>query len=396
MHNALLGVTKLFLTEWFDGKNKNQDWYLGRKINTFNHRLLNICPPTEITRTPQSIQNRAYWKASEYRSFMLYYSLLCLQGLLPNKYLQHWMLFCSNMYTFLLPKIEKEDFYAAKFSLEQFVRDIEFLYDRRFYKYNIHLLTHVPQTVKIFGSLWNSSAFIFEHYNGILSKMFHSSNGVPLQICQHYLTLRRLEEFSRNVFSDKKCTEDVKYVYRKLLNHYYDNLTFEDDHDTYNDNTDQALKLFHQKEIKLDLTLKVCIENYLHIELKSDDAYSCSRCIYKNVLWHANAKNALRKRLNSIAQLSDGSFIILNRILTVEQQFQVIEGVPLEVYKSLNYNSRVKDIHFFVRKTKSIRIISFQLFYRKCVLIPLCTNNEEECENENFLLIPLVNPFERD
>ncbi|OXU21886.1 hypothetical protein TSAR_010800 [Trichomalopsis sarcophagae] len=66
MHSCLLGVVKLFGTEWFDSKNSDKEWYMGLKINEFNNKFLAIKPPTEITRVPRSVTESKI-KASEWK-----------------------------------------------------------------------------------------------------------------------------------------------------------------------------------------------------------------------------------------------------------------------------------------------------------------------------------------
>ncbi|XP_024873774.1 uncharacterized protein LOC112455816 [Temnothorax curvispinosus] len=83
MHAVLLGVVKYFFFMWFDPKYNQCTWYIGSKKSIFNDRLLNICPPCELTRTPRALENMKLYKASEWKNLLLYYSLPCLQGLLP-------------------------------------------------------------------------------------------------------------------------------------------------------------------------------------------------------------------------------------------------------------------------------------------------------------------------
>ena len=72
----LLGVTRHFVCDlWFDTSNNGRQFYRGPQIETINERLQNIKCPHEITRTPRSLKTVKYWKASEWRAFLLFYSL---------------------------------------------------------------------------------------------------------------------------------------------------------------------------------------------------------------------------------------------------------------------------------------------------------------------------------
>lgn len=111
MHACIIGVGKLFGTEWFHSKNRTEKWYLGLKSTDFDNRLFAIKPPCEITRTPQSIKNNIQYKANDWKYFILYYSLPCLSGLIDNKYYKHWFLFVFSLSIFLKASITDVEFF---------------------------------------------------------------------------------------------------------------------------------------------------------------------------------------------------------------------------------------------------------------------------------------------
>jgi len=139
---------------WCDSKNHKQAWSLRKYEARFDARLTNIQSPCEITRTPQSIKQRTQWKASEYKNFLLYYSLICLDGLLPKKYVKHWLLYVYSINIFLKTKISDDQYITATFAIRKFVLDVEKLYGIHFMNYNMHLLLHIPAAVQKFGALW--------------------------------------------------------------------------------------------------------------------------------------------------------------------------------------------------------------------------------------------------
>lgn len=90
MHSVLLGVVKMFAEAWFDSLNNTSNWYLGHKVDLkFDARLISVKPSHEVTRTSRSIIDRKQWKASEWRTFLLYTSKVCLQVLLSQRYYKH-------------------------------------------------------------------------------------------------------------------------------------------------------------------------------------------------------------------------------------------------------------------------------------------------------------------
>ena len=45
-----------------------------------------IQPPNNILRTPRDINMRRFWKAHEWRAWLLFYSVPTLKGILPDAF----------------------------------------------------------------------------------------------------------------------------------------------------------------------------------------------------------------------------------------------------------------------------------------------------------------------
>lgn len=58
LHAWLLGLIRMLMEAIIDPANHNEDWYLGTQLNEINRRLLLICPPSEITRTPEKLGDK--------------------------------------------------------------------------------------------------------------------------------------------------------------------------------------------------------------------------------------------------------------------------------------------------------------------------------------------------
>ena len=184
MHSVLLGVVKMLITLWFDKSYNSEPWSLGpEKIKIFEKRLLSIKPPYRITRTPRSIVgNMAHLKASELRSFLLFYGLPCLWGLLPNEYFQHYLLLTEAVYILLQDSISPDQLHKSASLLNHFCVRVESLYGKRYETFNVHCLLHLVTCVENLGPLWASSCFCYEDYNGDLRKLFHGTQNVDFQI----------------------------------------------------------------------------------------------------------------------------------------------------------------------------------------------------------------------
>ena len=99
MHCICLGVIRYFIFLWISPNQKKNPWYLGDKLAIINQRLKNTKPPYEVTRTPQTLLNIKFWKASEFRAFALYYFYV-LEDILPEPYFQHFLSLSYGLFCF--------------------------------------------------------------------------------------------------------------------------------------------------------------------------------------------------------------------------------------------------------------------------------------------------------
>ena len=184
MHCVLLGITKMLLTLWTDKSYSLKPWYLGSSnMKKLEERYLGIKPPNVITRTPRSLlKNLAHFKSSELRSFLLFYSVPCLWGLLEEEYFQHLLLLVNAIFLLLQDSISPNDIERSSLMLMHFCARMETLYEKRYETYNVHMLLHLPDCVRNLGPLWGTSCFWFEGYNGELTKLFHGTQNVDFQI----------------------------------------------------------------------------------------------------------------------------------------------------------------------------------------------------------------------
>ena len=157
MHTVLLGIMKQLLTYWFD--KKNSLWYCGRSIKTCDSRRASIKPPNQLSCIPRSLEERGHYKASELRTWLLYYALPVMQGILPDDHNQHLMLFVCAIYILLKLSISPQDLMKARSLLEHFCLRAPSMYNERFQTFNLHQLLHLTNCVENNGPLWACSCF---------------------------------------------------------------------------------------------------------------------------------------------------------------------------------------------------------------------------------------------
>lgn len=176
MDCVLLGVCQQIATLWFDSKSYSKAWYIGLNAARVDGNLLAIKPPSIFSRIPWSVVERKFWKAHEWQNWLLYYSLPVLKGILPKKYLCHWVLLVEGVSILLCSDISQEDIDHANEALELHGKSVLSLYGEEQMTYNVHSLLHLTKSVVNLGHFWAQSAFMFESYNGYLLKQVKSSN----------------------------------------------------------------------------------------------------------------------------------------------------------------------------------------------------------------------------
>ncbi|XP_066912244.1 uncharacterized protein [Clytia hemisphaerica] len=218
MHAVLLGVTKLLMSFWFDGSHKGESYSVFQALPTIENRLVSLKPPNHISRVPRTIKgNLGYWKASEFRSFLLYYFVPVMLNLLPSIYFEHFYLLSHAVHLLLKSKINLDDINTARRFLFLFCASFDKLYTRRYMTINIHSLVHLPQTVLELGPLYVYSLFSFEDKNGYILKLIHGTQNIPFQLASAVSASNNLPYLAEICI--KPNTKEHKYL--KQLNGTY-------------------------------------------------------------------------------------------------------------------------------------------------------------------------------
>lgn len=182
MHCVLLGITKLLISLWFLKQSAGEKFSVSGQLPIVEKRLKNIKPPIYINRKPRSISDIKYWKASELRSWLLFYAPVVLIGILNKEYYEHFLLFSNAVFLMLQDSISETEVSIAENFLEHFVSRFPELYQERYTTLNMHLLLHIPDNVRNLGPLWAFSCFPFEDANGYLLKLVKGTQSVESQI----------------------------------------------------------------------------------------------------------------------------------------------------------------------------------------------------------------------
>ena len=215
MHAVLEGITKSLFNCWFNPNYHKSKFYLGRKIPDIDRALLRIKSPHEFRRTPRSIRTSKYWKAAEYRAWLLCYAMPVLSNFLPRDYLHHLSLLVTSLHVLLGTSINSSNLEATHFMLMRFYELIPHLYPQILCTMNAHSLIHLCDFVHRWGPLWCYSTFGFENFIGYMKKHCHGTRNVLPQLV-HAVTLRQTLPLLQKQLKETENEKTIAYL--EMLN----------------------------------------------------------------------------------------------------------------------------------------------------------------------------------
>uniref|UniRef100_A0ABD2WSN7 Transposase domain-containing protein n=1 Tax=Trichogramma kaykai TaxID=54128 RepID=A0ABD2WSN7_9HYME len=183
MHSAFEGVARKLIELWFDPKFKNEKFNYSSLVEVVDQKLCSIKPPSSFARRSRSIKlHFAYYKASELKSWCLYYSIPVLRGILPDEIINHYAYFVYGIYTLSKASISHREINLAEKALNEFSSRFPKIYRLRDMSCNLHSIRHLPEIVRRLGPLWVTSCFALEDINGKIKSFVHGSMKPELQI----------------------------------------------------------------------------------------------------------------------------------------------------------------------------------------------------------------------
>lgn len=189
MHLVLLGVVKKMLNLWIDGGHLSKS-----DCSKISDGLMRMAwtQPSGFQRAIRCISERGHFKATEFRTFLLYTGPFVLRNILPSYKYEHFMLLSTSIT--LLSAENKNDakINLAESMLKTFVKEFGVIYGVHHLVHNVHSLIHIAEDVRKFGSVNNFSAFPFESYMFKLKKCLRK-NEKPLEQLSN-----RIEEMYNN------------------------------------------------------------------------------------------------------------------------------------------------------------------------------------------------------
>ncbi|XP_061519266.1 uncharacterized protein LOC133395040 isoform X2 [Anopheles gambiae] len=204
LHLIHHGVFKKLIKRWRDGERGFLPRWSDQQCETISSKLADIQLPSEIHRRLRHLKYLDKWKATEFRSFLHYGSIVVLRDNISDEQYSHFMLlFCSI--TLLSSKAYEEHWPKAGKMLNRFVMDYETNYGPNGLTSNVHNLQHVLEDVKNYGPLPLISTYSFENELRLLKLLLRSGVNCLQQV------INRLAELDQLDNRHKNTEENIKY-----------------------------------------------------------------------------------------------------------------------------------------------------------------------------------------
>jgi len=181
MHLVCLGVTRKLINLWLKGPLANR---IGnRNSTTLSFLLLSFKKfmPKDFQRKPRGVEEVNRWKATEFRTFLLYFGPIVLKNIINKQCYNNFLCLHVSMTLLLTPNVMSERYLNfCQQILEYFIKTFGKIYGTEHISHNIHALQHICDDYKNFGPLDNCSCFPFENHMSTLKKYIRKSHQ-PLQ-----------------------------------------------------------------------------------------------------------------------------------------------------------------------------------------------------------------------
>ena len=170
---------------------------LDERVKSFSNAL-----PREFQRKIRPFNEFSYFKATEFRTTLLYTGPLFFKNILGDCYYKHFCLLHFAIYVFISPSYEHV-YENAQFCIQQFVLQLKGLFGSSSCTFNSHSILHLYDFVKELGPLDNFSAFKFENYLQLLKRRIKSGSFVVQQTINSMVDIRAMY---------RDCTVNPLYV----------------------------------------------------------------------------------------------------------------------------------------------------------------------------------------
>lgn len=215
MHCVYIGNVNRLVTKWFNGLGKyGKPIYSARVKAAISNEILRIhqyiC--SEFNRKPGRLELLGTYKATEWRTILLFIGVICFKGFIPSQHYNHFMKLHVAMTILTDEELYREMNEVARELLEEYVKDADRIYpDGTLSTHNLHLLLHLAQQSFLNGPVETFSSFDFESFMCPFKRNFHSGHKAAAQ--GYKREMERLDLALNSVDpTEKKTSVSYKFI----------------------------------------------------------------------------------------------------------------------------------------------------------------------------------------
>lgn len=180
MHLVDLGIVRKMLIAMCKNKTGNYKCNI-REINSRLMRISNHIP-CEFARNQRTLEHLFLWKATEFRTFLMYTGVVVLKGAVHDDLYYHFLLLHSSIRILSCKHSCSSNLQTAREMIKEFVRLFPIIYGENNISFNVHCLLHLCDSAEQYGTLDSFSAYKFENFNQYLKRLIRSPNKILQQI----------------------------------------------------------------------------------------------------------------------------------------------------------------------------------------------------------------------
>lgn len=178
MHLVCLGVMKRLMHCYLSTNFGRQPCFLSNSAKSQLNERVNAFKgvlPFEFKRKVRSLDHLVYFKATEYRTLLLYTGPILLKDILDPQYYNHFLLLHFGISVYANPNLSH--FYdQAEACIKLFCSKISEYFGEGGFTYNSHCLLHLSDFVRLLGPLDSFSSFPFENHLYLLKQRIKNGN----------------------------------------------------------------------------------------------------------------------------------------------------------------------------------------------------------------------------
>lgn len=357
MHSVLEGVVKGLFSRWFGQENYQLECSLRANMQQIDSRIISLKPPKFVPTTPRSIYTWKQWRAHEYLSFIMYYSLPVLVDIMEASHFEHHIKFVLFLEIILSREIAQTDLEFAQSVIIEYVKEFSEIYTPASMLSGVHELLHLVECTQNYGPLNNINCFPFEELNRKVIGSIHGRDLMGEEFIKMLSLIQSLSATVGNLQSNSKYSDFIKKEMnfktsnRKRLAKAANN---------------EDVKILSKGELLKEVSINEAIKKETGIEL--DEILVFTKIDYNGILYTSSKIDT--KNCDSCFTTADGIFGNVEFFFTCKKKFYVYAKKIIRLYNPFfweKFPNRKASIYYCYCSNNII--IEEVCNIRKCALI---------------------------